>query len=69
MDELFTITCGDCKKTASLLAWANTLTGILPAGQFQCPHCKRGFKRTTNPDWKKKPWQKMIKVEPTQSEF
>ena len=53
MNELYTITCGKCGKTAPIDNWTNRpLSGELPAGTFQCPHCQWAFRRAGAGKWK-----------------
>lgn len=41
-----TITCPKCAKESSLDDMTyRPLTGWLPPGQFQCPHCNHAFQR------------------------
>lgn len=41
-----TITCPKCSKESSLDDMTyRPLTGWLPPGQFQCPHCNHAFQR------------------------
>ena len=46
LDDLFTITCCKCRQAAPVHRWRSTeLLGELPAGEFQCPHCRTAFVR------------------------
>jgi hypothetical protein len=41
-----TITCGKCGKVADVDEWTRRpISGELPAGTFQCPHCQWAFQR------------------------
>ena len=40
------ITCGACRKPASVDRWVTSRLGLtLPRGTYQCPHCRHAFRR------------------------
>lgn len=40
------VTCAKCGRTSSLETFTERpISGTLPAGQFQCPHCGYAFER------------------------
>lgn len=46
LDSLITITCGECRKASPALAWTERpISGELPPGEYQCPHCGYAFRR------------------------
>lgn len=58
LDDLFTITCGSCRKTAPVADW--TTVGN---GHFQCPSCALAFKRERKLN-RRGPWEKFIELVP-----
>jgi hypothetical protein len=49
MSDGVTVTCGHCGKTDDLGNFIRTVTGELPDGHFQCPHCKRAWRIEKTP--------------------
>jgi hypothetical protein len=61
-------TCGNCGRSASVDEWSNRpVTGPLPKGHHQCPHCQCAFKRVPNPERAIKSWAPPITLEPIPS--
>lgn len=38
------IICGYCGHRADMGDFCSTVTGELPPGEFQCPHCRRAWR-------------------------
>ncbi len=62
LDELFRITCGECRTTNQITDWTQDAFGRLPAGEFQCPACGHAFRRQRKEP--RKPWEKFVECVP-----
>lgn len=56
IDELFTITCGKCGKTAPLIEWKPWHRD----STFQCPGCGYAFRRVRKKG--RKPWEPFVEL-------
>jgi DNA-directed RNA polymerase subunit RPC12/RpoP len=46
LDDVCTITCAKCGQAAPFYQWRETtISGPLPDGEYQCPHCGVAFER------------------------
>jgi len=68
LDELTTLDCPSCKVRSPYLRFCETeLSGWLPEGHMQCPHCRYAFRRAPNPEYAAKPWLKPTSLLPIPS--
>lgn len=51
LDDLFTITCGQCAIATPAIQWRERpILGKLPPDEYQCPACGEAFKRQSTED-------------------
>jgi phage terminase large subunit GpA-like protein len=63
IDTLFQITCGHCGMTSPIDNWVTRpITGPLPHGTYQCPHCSCAFERRAKPNARS--WERGIELAP-----